>query len=360
VSGAKGPLDEDPLERAAFLVRLKTGEAVVAGMLLAVAITAGALASRLPVGTPRLPNAGFFPLLATAGMAASALGVLIAAARRPAQGTAHAVPIGHLQAIVLILGLLAVAVGFERVGFAVLWPAGAALLAVLTRRWWRGAALAGLFVAGAYVVFAGLLGLQLPPPGIWGRCAELPRSDWDAVLHVNLKGSFVLVKAAIPALISAAPSALVLISSRAGQAGYAGFGQALSATKAHYAASKAGVNSLVKSLALELAGHGVRVNGVAPGAIATDMIHRSRWDAIAASVPLKRIGQPADVARAARFLVDTEASGYITGADPQCERRYPLKGPRGPERPPWWTPAPDLDGPVHPECERPEQHLVAA
>jgi 3-oxoacyl-[acyl-carrier protein] reductase len=143
--------------------------------------------------------------------------------------------------------------------------------------------------------------------------AELSRADWDSVLRVNLTGSFVLAKAVIPALIAAAPSAFVLISSRAGKTGYAGFGQSLAATKAHYAASKAGVNSLVKSLALELAGHGVRVNGVAPGAIATDMIDRSRWQAIAAAVPLKRMGTPADIAQAVRFLSDEAASGYITG-----------------------------------------------
>ncbi len=143
--------------------------------------------------------------------------------------------------------------------------------------------------------------------------SELSRTDWDKVLHVNLTGSFVLAKAAVPALIAAAPSALVLISSRAGKTGYAGFGQALSASKAHYAASKAGVNSLVKSLAIELAGHGVRVNGIAPGAIATDMIDPSRWETIAAAVPLKRIGTPVDIAQAARFLIDPHASGYITG-----------------------------------------------
>ncbi|KAB2920748.1 MAG: SDR family oxidoreductase [Hyphomicrobiaceae bacterium] len=141
----------------------------------------------------------------------------------------------------------------------------------------------------------------------------LSRADWDKVLRVNLTGSFVLAKAAIAALVAAAPSALVLISSRAGKTGYAGFGQALSASKAHYAASKAGVNSLVKSLAIELAEHGVRVNGIAPGAIATDMIDRSRWEAIAAAVPLKRIGTPVDIAQAARFLIDPRASGYITG-----------------------------------------------
>jgi NAD(P)-dependent dehydrogenase (short-subunit alcohol dehydrogenase family) len=143
--------------------------------------------------------------------------------------------------------------------------------------------------------------------------AELAVQDWEQVLRVNLTGSFVLAQAAIPALIAGAPSSVVLISSRAGKTGYAGFGQALSASKAHYAASKAGVNSLMRSLAIELAGSGVRVNVVAPGAIATDMIARERWDEIGAAVPLKRIGTPVDIARAARFLLDPDAAGYITG-----------------------------------------------
>jgi NAD(P)-dependent dehydrogenase (short-subunit alcohol dehydrogenase family) len=143
--------------------------------------------------------------------------------------------------------------------------------------------------------------------------AEMNVQDWDQVLRVNLTGSFVLAQAAIPALIAGAPSSVVLISSRAGRTGYAGFGQALAASKAHYAASKAGVNSLMRSLAIELAGSGVRVNVVAPGAIATDMIAKERWDEIGAAVPLKRIGTPVDIARAVRFLADPDAAGYITG-----------------------------------------------
>lgn len=143
--------------------------------------------------------------------------------------------------------------------------------------------------------------------------ADMKVQDWEQVLRVNLTGSFVLAQAAIPALVAGAPSSIVLISSRAGKVGYAGFGQALSASKAHYAASKAGVNSLMRSLAIELAGRGVRVNVVAPGAIATDMIARERWEEIGAAVPLKRIGTPVDIARAARFLIDPDAAGYITG-----------------------------------------------
>lgn len=142
---------------------------------------------------------------------------------------------------------------------------------------------------------------------------DLSAKDWEQVLRVNLTGSFILARAAIPGLVTAAPSSIVLVSSRAGKTGYAGFGQSLAASKAHYAASKAGVNSLVRSLAIELAGKRVRVNGIAPGAIATDMIAKDRWDAIAAAVPLRRIGTPADIAHAARFLVDPVAAGYITG-----------------------------------------------
>jgi hypothetical protein len=156
--------EDAPPDDAPFQVRLRTGEAVVAGLLLLVAIAAGVMASRLPLGTPRLPNAGFFPLLAASGMALSAIAVLISSVLRRAPGIEHLVPIGHVQGVLLILGLLSVAIGFERAGFAVLWPACTLLLFVLTSLGWlRSGLVAAAFVGGAYLVFARLLGLQLPP-----------------------------------------------------------------------------------------------------------------------------------------------------------------------------------------------------
>ena len=144
------------------------------------------------------------------------------------------------------------------------------------------------------------------------KIADLSLADWERVLRVNLTGSFVLMKAAYAALQRAAPSSAVLVSSRAGKTGFAGIGQNLAAAKAHYSASKAGVNSLVKSLALEWARDGVRVNGIAPGPIEGTMIPRERWEEVATSVPLGRLGKPDDIAAAAAFLC-SDSAGFITG-----------------------------------------------
>jgi 3-oxoacyl-[acyl-carrier protein] reductase len=83
-------------------------------------------------------------------------------------------------------------------------------------------------------------------------------------------------------------------------------------TKSAYSASKAGVISLVKSLAIELAPAGVRINGIAPGSIEGTMIPQEKWAELARSIPLKRLGRPDEIAEAAFYLCSEEAS-YITG-----------------------------------------------
>jgi 3-oxoacyl-[acyl-carrier protein] reductase len=94
--------------------------------------------------------------------------------------------------------------------------------------------------------------------------------------------------------------------------GYAGFDPNPEGTKAHYCASKAGVISLIKSLAIELAPFGVRINGLAPGSIEGTMIPKELWAGLAEKIPLKRLGLPAEIAEAAYFLCSDSAS-YITG-----------------------------------------------
>lgn len=135
--------------------------------------------------------------------------------------------------------------------------------------------------------------------------------SWRKLMDVNLTGAFIVMKAAIPYLQESKGVGL-LITSRAGKVGYAGFDPNPAGTKAHYCASKAGVISLVKSLAIELAPFGVRVNGLAPGSIEGTMIPKELWAGLAEKIPLKRLGLPKEIARAASFLCADESS-YITG-----------------------------------------------
>src|SRR3990172_1682371 len=141
--------------------------------------------------------------------------------------------------------------------------------------------------------------------------SELSASEWAEVIEVNLTGAFHVARAALEPLKAAKGSA-VLISSRAARVGYAALAPSPGGTKPHYCAAKAGVISLARSLAVELAPHGVRVNCVAPGSIEGDMIPRQRWLEIAARVPLGRLGRPEEGAEACFYLCSSAAS-YVTG-----------------------------------------------
>ena len=131
-------------------------------------------------------------------------------------------------------------------------------------------------------------------------------SDFEEVLHVNLTGSFVAARAVSAVMARQESGSIVFTSSRV----YLGnIGQA------NYAASKGGVVSLCRTLALELAPHNIRINALAPGFIDTRMTKavpaKIREKALA-SIPLRRVGQPKEVAQAALFLISDDAS-YITG-----------------------------------------------
>lgn len=132
----------------------------------------------------------------------------------------------------------------------------------------------------------------------------LTMEQWDAVIRVNLTGSFVVAQLVARAMPDGA--AIVLTSSRSA---YGNIGQA------NYAASKAGVIGLTRTLALEFGRRGIRVNALAPGFIETPMTEvvpeKIRERAIAAT-PLRRTGSPEEVARAALFLASDDAA-YITG-----------------------------------------------
>jgi 3-oxoacyl-[acyl-carrier protein] reductase len=140
-----------------------------------------------------------------------------------------------------------------------------------------------------------------------GLLMRMREEDWDAVIRVNLKGTFNFSKAVIRTMIGARYGRIVNVSSVVGLMGNAG--------QANYAASKAGVVAFAKSLAREVAGRGVTVNCVAPGYIETAMtgvLPEEVKKAFLEIIPMKKFGLPKDVASAVKFLLSDDAS-YITG-----------------------------------------------
>ncbi len=135
--------------------------------------------------------------------------------------------------------------------------------------------------------------------------------SWCQVIDVNLNGAFIVMKTAY-AYLKETQGCGLLISSRAGKVGYAGFDPNPLGTKANYCASKAGVISLVKSLAIEYSPAKIRINGLAPGSIEGTMIPKEFWPELANKIPLKRLGLPTEIAEAAFFLC-SNAAAYITG-----------------------------------------------
>ncbi len=136
---------------------------------------------------------------------------------------------------------------------------------------------------------------------------RMKEEDWDSVISVNLKGTFNACKSVSRAMLKARKGKIISIASVIGVMGNAG--------QANYAASKAGVIALTKSLARELASRSINVNAVAPGYIKTAMTDKLSEDVkakILEQVPLSRMGTPTDVANVCLFLASKEAD-YITG-----------------------------------------------
>ncbi len=140
-----------------------------------------------------------------------------------------------------------------------------------------------------------------------GLVLRMKTADWDDVLTTNLKGAFLLTQALLQPMMKVRWGRIINITSVVGETGQAG--------QANYAASKAGMIGLTKSLAREFASRGITVNAVAPGFIETEMTDVLTVDqkrAMLGIVPLGRAGTVAEVAAAVRFLASNEAS-YITG-----------------------------------------------
>jgi NAD(P)-dependent dehydrogenase (short-subunit alcohol dehydrogenase family) len=140
---------------------------------------------------------------------------------------------------------------------------------------------------------------------------EISRETWDRIIAVNLTGTFACVQAALPDMLDARWGRIVTIASSSAQSG--------APNMAHYAASKGGVISLTKALAVELARRGITANTITPSLVDTPMSRQAEADGdfpgvdvIAPMVPLGRAGTPADIAAACSFLY-SESGSYVTG-----------------------------------------------
>ncbi|QIZ71354.1 acetoacetyl-CoA reductase PhaB [Oxynema aestuarii] len=137
---------------------------------------------------------------------------------------------------------------------------------------------------------------------------KLTDADWDAVINVNLKGVNHTIKPFVQGMYDRGAGAIVGISSISGDRGNAG--------QTNYAATKAAVIGLIKSLAREAARYGVRANAIAPGFINTEMtkfLPDKVKDKITAEIPFRRFGEPEDIAWAVAYLLSPVASSYVSG-----------------------------------------------
>lgn len=143
----------------------------------------------------------------------------------------------------------------------------------------------------------------------WTLIEETSPEEWNRVLSVNLGGCFLAAKAAVKPMKAAGYGRMLFTSSITGP-------RVTSPGHGHYSASKAGINGLIRSAALEFAGYGVTVNGIEPGNILTEGMKLHRSPAfikdMERAIPVNRMGTPEDIAAAATFLVSEEAS-FVTG-----------------------------------------------
>lgn len=140
-----------------------------------------------------------------------------------------------------------------------------------------------------------------------GLLMRMKTSDWQAVLDTNLTGAFFCTKAVTKLMMKQRSGAIVNLTSVVGLTGNAG--------QANYAAAKAGIIGFTKSIAKELASRGIRANAIAPGCIDTDMtavLSDAVKEEMLKTIPLGRVAQPEEVAKAVLFLV-SDCASYITG-----------------------------------------------
>jgi len=157
----------------------------------------------------------------------------------------------------------------------------------------------------------GTLDILVQNAGIypWTLIENIDAQEWDQVLAVNLRGTFLAAKAALAVMKPRRKGRMIFTSSITGP-------RVTSPGHGHYSASKAGINGFIKAAALEFASYGITVNGIEPGNILTKGIKANRSAAFIRSmeeaVPLGRLGTPRDIANAALFLASDDAD-YVTG-----------------------------------------------
>jgi 3-oxoacyl-[acyl-carrier protein] reductase len=157
---------------------------------------------------------------------------------------------------------------------------------------------------------AGVVGSTVP-------IQELKEEDWDRIISVDLKGTFLCCKAVVPHMINRRSGKIVNISSIAGKEG--------NANMTAYSAAKAGIIGFTKALSEEVARYGIRVNCVCPALIETELVERmdkQQAEYLKSKIPLGRLGKPEEVAELVKFLV-SDASDFIAG------QAYNIDGGRG-------------------------------
>jgi len=145
-----------------------------------------------------------------------------------------------------------------------------------------------------------------------GTVLEVPLAEWERVVAINLTGSFLLCRAALPLMIAGGGGSIILIASQLGRVGSAG--------RAAYCATKGALIQLAKVMAIDHAAQNIRVNTLSPGAVETQrLVHRygsydRAREVMAPKHPIGRLGQPHEIAAAAVFLA-SDAASFVTGSD---------------------------------------------